>query len=393
MVGVTCQLLIAMVTDSLLCLKGSFVEAATSVWSHPLRAFKWLAPMIVAFMCFGFQSCMLHLSTMHYVAYHDKHGGVVLHDQGLEFLGFKKVPMKLLDMISSGMFLVFLIGTVCIRDLRLWVKVFFCYSTLFVLKGVLDYVTTLPDSAGWDTCAARLTPPAVHAFKKMSELGTGDLLGELMKMEFRGVVGDHKNIWPVRYCSDMILSGHTFVMLMSLLAVCDLVRRLAMLASPSIATILRVLVAIVASACAAADLYLIVANHFHYTVDVMLAVLCTLLLYTNAGVAIFADWFAVVGDQSSKRVAPEQGMIWIPALCLPLCCFNGYYAVREMEEADVMDRQRKDKSLLFERLLAAANGEVESPERAPLLAPSAQGTSSGAAKGGAAGEVLQAGRQ
>ena len=42
---------------------------------------------------------------------------------------------------------------------------------------------------------------------------------------------------------------------------------------------------IFALGCTAADLYLIVINHFHYTVDVIMAIILTFLLYTNAGLA------------------------------------------------------------------------------------------------------------
>ena len=40
---------------------------------------------------------------------------------------------------------------------------------------------------------------------------------------------------------------------------------------------------IFALGCVGSDLYLIVINHFHYTVDVVMAIVMTFLLYTNAG--------------------------------------------------------------------------------------------------------------
>ena len=40
---------------------------------------------------------------------------------------------------------------------------------------------------------------------------------------------------------------------------------------------------IFAALCVGADLYLIVKTRFHYTVDIVMAVVITLLIYTNAG--------------------------------------------------------------------------------------------------------------
>lgn len=36
-------------------------------------------------------------------------------------------------------------------------------------------------------------------------------------------------------------------------------------------------------ACVGADLFLIVRNQFHYTVDVVMAIIMTVLVYTNVG--------------------------------------------------------------------------------------------------------------
>jgi hypothetical protein len=40
---------------------------------------------------------------------------------------------------------------------------------------------------------------------------------------------------------------------------------------------------IFAALCVGADLYLIVKTRFHYTVDIVMAIVITLLIYTNAG--------------------------------------------------------------------------------------------------------------
>lgn len=54
----------------------------------------------------------------------------------------------------------------------------------------------------------------------------------LLKLEVLGFPGPPKK-WPVRYCADMLVSGHTFVVLLYLLGLADLVRQVSLLYSPS----------------------------------------------------------------------------------------------------------------------------------------------------------------
>lgn len=292
---------------------------------------------------------------MHYVNQHSTTEEKPLQDVGHALLGNKQVPMQLLDFISGGALLVFVVGCLWLRDLRLWAKVFFCSGTLFVWKGLLDYITTLPDSIGWQQCEARLKPEGVQFFKELHSLPFGKFLTRFAEMEMFGIdVGGGKSrMWPVRYCGDMILSGHTSVMFLYLLASMDLCRRLTLLfentEAPGKSIALRTLLSLFVLCCVSADLYLIVINHFHYTVDVVLAVMLTLLIYTNAGMAIFTDWYVEVfehGTEDSQRHTSDHGTIWIPEFCIPCCCFSGYYEVRQMETAAVIERQRQNHSKL-----------------------------------------------
>ena len=57
-------------------------------------------------------------------------------------------------------------------------------------------------------------------------------LKALLKLEVLGFPGPPKR-WPVRYCADMLVSGHTFVVLLYLLGLADLVRQVSLLYSPA----------------------------------------------------------------------------------------------------------------------------------------------------------------
>ncbi|CAJ1414091.1 unnamed protein product [Effrenium voratum] len=292
------------------------------------------------------------------------HGQVALREEALypagdigresgshQVLGHKHVPMMLLDAISGAVLLAFMMGTLLLRDLRLWCKMFFSNGMLFVLKGIFDWVTIIPDSIGWHECERRLKPEPLEYLRKMATLDGSKYAMALWELETQGVAG----IWPVRYCSDMLLSGHTAVMLLYLLGLSDLVRRTTLLMDTTPRFILRILIGFFALVCACADLYLIVKNHFHYTVDVILAIVVTLLIYTNAGVAVLTQWY--VSSKEGGRNTEDNGMIWLPFLMVPFCCFSGYYTVREIDPDEVISRQADNQSQVWTRLTHAFSSE------------------------------------
>jgi hypothetical protein len=157
----------------------------------------------------------------------------------------------------------------------------------------------------------------------------------LMDMELNGVAGH----WPVRYCADMILSGHTFVMLLFLLGCADLVRRVHAAYPSTIIGHVVTAVNVVIACCVCADLYLIVVNHFHYTVDVLLAIMVTLLLYTNAGVSILTDWWVEKWEDEkvNERYTLSDGSVWVPPIMFPCCWFQGYYDIYPIDTYKVAE--------------------------------------------------------
>merc|ERR1712072_1655777 len=76
-----------------------------------------------------------------------------------------------------------------------------------ILKGTCDAMTIVPDSGGWSVCEARLGKAGVDFFKDTMHMGQAFFksLVNLLFVEFTGL--DKKS---VRYCADMIVSGHTY---------------------------------------------------------------------------------------------------------------------------------------------------------------------------------------
>ncbi|CAE7566001.1 engB [Symbiodinium necroappetens] len=311
---------------------------------YPKLCLKWCLPPFTCFLCFCCQSVLLHLTTVKFVNLHEQKEPLA-QDAGHLALGKADVPMQLLDMISGGVLMCFVAGAVLLRDLRTWSKLFFCNGILFVLKGVFDYVTVLPDSIGMDKCQARLGVAPLKEFERLGKLSGQEFIDAMISLELRGVGGT----WPVRYCADMLLSGHTFVMLLYLLAVADLGQRATLLMESPQREICQALIGIFALCCTAADLYLIVINHFHYTVDVVMAIVMTFLLYTNAGMAVVVQWYASEHGEGSRNTE-DNGMVWVPTAMFPFCCFGGYYKVKKLQSKEVLQRQAADGSAAWERL-------------------------------------------
>mmetsp|Transcript_112414 Transcript_112414/g.157613 ORF Transcript_112414/g.157613 Transcript_112414/m.157613 type:complete len:376 (+) Transcript_112414:88-1215(+) len=334
---------------------------------------RWCYPPLICGLCFGFQSVMLHMTTAKYVNLEHFHLQPAA-DVGHMALGNQKVNMTVLDAISGMAFLLVFVGTLLLRDLRLWVRLFFSNAILFVLKGVFDWMTVFPDSIGWKECDKRLsvngTNPNVLPFmKKLGQLDGMDYLGKLMELEIHGV--EFKNLtsgkavttWPVRYCADMLLSGHTFVLVLYMLAFADLMRRITIMMSPVPRAVCRILIGLFCMACVGADLFLIVRNQFHYTVDVVMAIIMTVLVYTNVGMTAVVQWYAQEVDRRGKPIV-DNGITWVPALMVPFCCFNGYYSVQEMEEQQVLDEQAGNDSGVWRWLTSLFEPEASiSPDQ------------------------------
>jgi len=290
-----------------------------------------------------------------------------LHDVGHAIFGVHDTNTSKLDAFAVVMVVIFCASTFLLSELRIWVKVFVSLGLLFLLKGTLDSATVLPDSGGWEKCKERLSnngrdDGVIDTFVGLQNATDGERLLALIRMDLSWFQGS-----PVRYCSDMLLSGHTFCMLLPLLACCDLFRKLTRYyaskgtLSHEHARAIEMFMYAVAIVLAGTEGFLIVSSRFHYTVDVMLAVVATLLLYTNAGLALFIDRYVEAGlEEHDPMRTGNRGILWVPGFCIPFCCFGHYYEVREAPTA----------SIKFPFTHSQEFSPEDSPEEAaPLLSP------------------------
>jgi len=86
------------------------------------------------------------------------------------------------------------------------------------------------------------------------------------------------------------------------------------------------------------DIWCILLNRFHYSMDVFLALLVTSLLYTNGALALSVDWWAHAWLPPKKACPSCGGLLSncnlgefiIPPCCIPFCCTEGSYTLHHL---------------------------------------------------------------
>jgi len=271
-----------------------------------------------------------------------------LEDPVAAMVSFNHVSLSVLDMVAGALMAAFVVLCFLQGDKKLWTKVLLCHALLAFCKGVIDVTTVEPDSSGWVNCQHRLGGAIVIAeFKKLLPNpfvdGYAWFFFKVAQFEMFGFHTNHITS-GVRYCSDMMLSGHTFVTCLYALGNCELMHRIrqnrkcpgpigqATGQATGQVIYLFFVGLIICEQCL--EIYLILSDRFHYTADVVVAIMAALVLYTNGPLAIYAEWWA----SSFGEFAPDEseGNIWVPACCVPFCdphgdCLgmaNGYHKLK-----------------------------------------------------------------
>lgn len=268
-----------------------------------------VCPPCFFFMAFSFQSFMLHVCTHFYIKFMEKEEHDGLHGEGRLFdiignlvattvaqdmaTGAVKVPLWLLDLSGATPIALCMFANVFglwsgSFSIGLWNKQFIVGAAMAFLKGVFDVVTVMPDSIGWDTCKERLHKSGVSAFDHVNFLK--DFWSSLQDMLFVELFGDG-TVARVRYCADMMISGHTYFAFLFSIGAYNAIRLNANM-FPGVRNIfLGRLVFWTCIACLLTELMLVGLARFHYTVDMLAALVLVLLLYDSRTVdQIAADW-------------------------------------------------------------------------------------------------------
>merc|ERR1719374_242530 len=275
-----------------------------------------------------------------------------LEDPVAGMVSFNHVSLSVLDMVAGALMATFVVLCFWQGDKKLWTKVLLCHALLAFCKGVIDVTTVEPDSSGWVNCQHRLGGAKVIAdFKKLLPNpfvdGYAWFLFKVVQFEMFGFHMNHITS-GVRYCSDMMLSGHTFVTCLYALGNCELLHRIRQNPPRNVRVkdfiekwgLVLYIVFVGFIICEQLlEISLVLSDRFHYTADVVVAIIATLALYTNGPLAIYAEWWASsFGEFDADEL---EGNIWVPACCIPFCdphgdCLglqNGYHKLKWVDAA------------------------------------------------------------
>lgn len=276
------------------------------------------------------------------------------------------------DLLTSLVSVLWLGWVVRTHDLRLWTKTLLSAATLAALKGLLAWATVLPDPAGWQGCQERLGPDGLSYYRRVAANGPGawQMFQDVLLLELRG-------FWMMgrasrqHICADTVYSAPTCFCVLLSASLYDAVRApTASSASgeeeatstrrntaAALTGTLLVLVVFV-------ELELMVSRPHHYTLDVVLALALTLLVYGNPAVAVAADRWAAQSDvtagaedgcdsacmqNSTSETLRDVGHIGVLPCCIPFCALSGQYYLREEPAAPLRRPWTAESKRQYER--------------------------------------------
>lgn len=343
--------------------QGWFSRLEKVVALHGASYFGYLLKWLVPATCFGVSFCiqnlLLHIATYIYVQWmyrleeslasnkfevtatssgvqlSSKIGEGALNDLSAMVFGFRPVPMLLIDCLSLSVPTVWLGGVLWRLDLHLFTKCCFCGSFLAIGKGCFSVLTVVPDSIGWGACKARLGKDGVAWFSNSSNVNFDNVpdslhsLGELLIITVVPPSMSHYRI--LRFCADMIYSGHTYFVALFSLGLYDMFRGITQYWKHRL--LWRGLLGMVLMLLVLADITLILLNKFHYSIDVVLAIIVVFLYYTNAAISRSVAWWAdevwvPKGNRLAVKSYSGNGEIFIPPCFCPFCLMSGRYTIQ-----------------------------------------------------------------
>jgi len=260
--------------------------------------------MMLAGFGFLLQNFQLHFATYYYVHTMTQHDLLLNHANTTQFndsnfiaLSIGRTPQNVsfgalqdtptlavgpyqhtgllpLDMLAAAFPLLFIVLAVAMDNVHVWTRIMLCFFVLAVGKGFFAWITVEPDSNGWQACRDRLA---------------GSTYSAEWYSQRRSFL-DFFTIDPTsRLCADMMWSGHTYFVALFAFGLHECTR-LALRASSAWKRILaESIVAFLAVVQQVVEIYFVLKSRFHYSADVVMAILVTYLLYTNSTIAIMTS--------------------------------------------------------------------------------------------------------
>lgn len=278
--------------------------------SNLQKSLYWIYPLFIFFICFSIQSFCLHIATKEYIDYmnnikelfnqtkidtniekqitkgqlYDVFGYLIgKYTNGSNF----NIPIIILDLLGVFPLVVFssLIVIMVYFDydvIGIYNKTFIIASIMAVSKGVIDMITIIPDSNGWNTCKKRLGDQPIHYLNSIDFSNHFFIsLFNMVRFEIFGL-----NHHRIRYCADMLISGHTYFVVLFSIASYKIVSSVINKNSYHI-----ILMKIAVMVFIIVEMIGISLERFHYTIDIAIAIMLVILLWDSNTIELIAyNW-------------------------------------------------------------------------------------------------------
>lgn len=279
---------------------------------------RWVAPAVVLLVALFAQNAGLYLGTRCYVKWMDElqrpsPSGAVTGSSGsanvlLDVASVLPLPghslellTHVLDAATSLVPVLWFCLVTRTRDLRLWTQVMLSCALLALLKGFFAWSTVMPDAEGWEACRERLDKDGLKYYRRQlfgssssidaREIDLPKALLDILLLEVRG-------LWLLgmerrgRFCGDSLFSSALCRAVLFSLSLWEAVRASSWKLQARTRFIVRTAARCILGAVILGNTVLPVLNRYHYSADVLLALLLALLVYSNPAIAIAVQRWA-----------------------------------------------------------------------------------------------------
>lgn len=290
-----------------------------------LQRLLWAAPALLLMCSLVVQNMGLYAGTRSYVRWMDDLDGHLSDGTGWSALvdppstllggGAEQADgTSSLDVLVGLVLPVWCCTVIWQRDARLWTRTLIAGAVLAALKGFLAVVTIIPDSDGWDACKARLGSDGLRFFRHGSSWGYGfgfvEELLDILLLSLRNLLipGESKR---ARLCADAVSSGPGYLLALFSLSLYDAAKLFSAALDDRQRFAVRSFTGVLLTLAVVMDLLLSVTGRYHYSVDAIMALTLTLLLYSDPAVALSAErWLAICSSPSdSSSTAASASML------------------------------------------------------------------------------------
>eukprot|EP00747_Dinoflagellata_sp_TGD_P207567 gnl/TRDRNA2_/TRDRNA2_81125_c0_seq1.p1 gnl/TRDRNA2_/TRDRNA2_81125_c0~~gnl/TRDRNA2_/TRDRNA2_81125_c0_seq1.p1 ORF type:complete len:653 (-),score=112.49 gnl/TRDRNA2_/TRDRNA2_81125_c0_seq1:111-2069(-) len=231
--------------------------------------------------------------------------GGALDDLFFGIFGQHEVETFALDTVTTLLPFIWMAWMIRTKDLRLWTHTLLTGTLLATLKGFLAWTTIVPDAEGWESCQDRLGPDGLIYFREKADRFFVALLDILM-LQVRG-------IWSAgraqrsRFCADTVFSSPTYFYVLFSASFFDAMRCVSERLEGRQRALLRGALGGVLLLVLIVDTALSIANRYHYTVDIFIAIILTLLVYGNPAVALAtSSWLESAQGSAAELFVAES---------------------------------------------------------------------------------------